>query len=58
MSFIDCHNHSLPYIDDGAKDIEMSLEMLRIAQNNQISDVILTPHHLNGGVKMSNPSQC
>ncbi len=48
MSFIDCHNHSLPYIDDGAKDIEMSLEMLRIAQNNQISDVILTPHHLNG----------
>ncbi len=48
MSFIDCHNHSLPGIDDGAEDMPMALEMLRVAEQNKISDVVLTPHHLNG----------
>ena len=48
MNIIDTHNHSLPGIDDGAKDLNMALEMLRVAQNSGTTDVILTPHHLNG----------
>jgi len=45
---IDIHNHSLPHIDDGAIDLDMSIEMLKIASKTGTSDVILTPHHLNG----------
>jgi len=48
MHIIDCHNHSLPEIDDGAIDTKMSLEMLKIAESNGTTDIILTPHHLNG----------
>jgi len=48
MKIIDCHNHSLPNIDDGATSIEMSLEMLSIAEKNGTTNIILTPHHLNG----------
>ena len=29
---IDMHTHVLPFVDDGAKDVEMSLEMLKIAK--------------------------
>lgn len=48
MKIIDIHNHSLPGIDDGAQDIEMSIKMLNIAANSGTSDIVLTPHHLNG----------
>lgn len=42
--YIDFHTHIIPEIDDGAKDVEMSLEMLRCAQENGAETVILTPH--------------
>lgn len=45
---LDCHNHTLPAIDDGAHDLEMALKMARVAVKNGIKAVILTPHHLNG----------
>lgn len=48
LKIIDCHNHSLPAIDDGAIDSSMALEMLKIAQQNGTTDIVLTPHHLNG----------
>lgn len=48
MKLIDTHNHSLPSIDDGAKSYEMALQMLQISANEGITDVVLTPHHLNG----------
>ena len=41
---IDLHTHILPGIDDGAKDLEMSLEMLRMQQQQGIHTVALTPH--------------
>lgn len=41
---IDIHNHSLFGIDDGARTIEQSLNMLQEAIDNDISDIILTPH--------------
>ena len=32
--YIDIHSHILPGIDDGSKNFEMSMEMLRIAEEN------------------------
>ncbi|MBQ8857708.1 MAG: hypothetical protein IJ024_06145 [Lachnospiraceae bacterium] len=44
MKIIDIHSHILPGLDDGAKDEKESLEMLRIAAENGITDIIATPH--------------
>jgi len=41
---IDLHSHILPGIDDGAKNIEKSLEMLRAMQELGYEKVITTPH--------------
>ena len=41
---IDLHTHILPGIDDGAKDLEMSLQMLRMQQEQGVDTVVLTPH--------------
>lgn len=41
---IDIHSHILPGIDDGAKDQKEALEMLKIAVEDGISDIIVTPH--------------
>ncbi len=42
---IDIHCHIMPGVDDGSRDIETSLKMLKIAEKNGITHVILTPHH-------------
>jgi protein-tyrosine phosphatase len=41
---IDLHSHILPGIDDGAKTLDVSLEMARIAVNDGISVMACTPH--------------
>jgi protein-tyrosine phosphatase len=41
---IDIHNHILPAVDDGAKDAEMALSMLREAVSQNIGHLVLTPH--------------
>jgi protein-tyrosine phosphatase len=41
---MDIHCHILPGIDDGARDMETSLEMLRIAERDGINKIIATPH--------------
>lgn len=45
---IDIHCHILPGIDDGPKDIETSLKMLKIAEEDGISKIIATPHFYRG----------
>jgi protein-tyrosine phosphatase len=51
MQYIDIHSHILPCMDDGARNIEMSLAMLRIAEKEGISDIIVTPHYRRGHYK-------
>ena len=41
---IDLHTHILPGIDDGAKDLDMSLSMLRLQTTQGVDTVALTPH--------------
>ena len=40
----DYHCHVLPGIDDGAKNVEMSLEMLEMLHNQGVERVAATPH--------------
>ena len=40
----DYHCHILPGIDDGARNTEMSLEMIRIMREQGVQRIIATPH--------------
>jgi len=51
---IDLHCHILPGIDDGAKTIDDSLDMARMAVKQGITHILCTPHHNNG--KYDNPA--
>ncbi len=44
--FKDLHCHLLPGIDDGSKSIEESIETLRIAEEEGVTEIILTPHYI------------
>lgn len=45
---VDMHSHILPAVDDGAQDIEESLEMMRVAYDSGIRQMIVTPHYKRG----------
>jgi Capsular polysaccharide biosynthesis protein len=45
---IDIHSHVLPGIDDGAKEIDMTLNMLQIAVSNGTHQIVATPHYRTG----------
>ncbi len=47
-SFTDLHTHILPNMDDGACNLEMSLEMLSVQKNEGIDRLALTPHYYPG----------
>ena len=42
---IDIHNHIIPNLDDGAKNLSESLEMARIAVADGIDTIVGTPHN-------------
>lgn len=46
---IDIHSHILPAIDDGSKDMEMTLSMLHLSVASGVTDIIATPHVNRGG---------
>lgn len=48
---IDIHCHLLNGVDDGAKTIEESLENLTLAEEAGFTDIILTPHYIEGYYK-------
>ena len=41
---IDAHCHMLPGIDDGSKDVAMSLEMINRSYDQGVEGIIFTPH--------------
>jgi protein-tyrosine phosphatase len=45
---IDTHNHLLPGFDDGAKDVEDTLKMCRMAVDEGIRAIVATPHSFDG----------
>ena len=50
MGYFDIHCHLLPGVDDGSRNMDETLEMLRIAAENGITDMIFTPHYKQGQV--------
>ncbi len=44
MDFVDLHSHLLPGADDGAKSVEETLEMLRVAFAGGTRRIVATPH--------------
>lgn len=45
---IDLHSHLIPAVDDGAENLEDSLELARLAVSEGVEHMVLTPHHRNG----------
>ena len=39
MEYIDMHSHILPGLDDGSKNMEMTLAMLRVAEQEGIGTI-------------------
>lgn len=46
--FIDIHCHILPGLDEGASNIEESINMLQIAKKDGISAIVAAPHIMDG----------
>ncbi len=44
MMLTDFHSHILPGVDDGSKDVEQSLQMLRMSAEQGVSRMVATPH--------------
>lgn len=45
---IDIHSHIINDIDDGSKSEEMTIKMLKIAEQSGTSDIVATPHFMRG----------
>lgn len=45
---VDIHSHILAEIDDGSKDMEMTINMLKKAEKSGTTDIIATPHFMRG----------
>lgn len=43
---IDIHSHILPGIDDGSKNMEMSIKMLKMAEAKGTKTIVATPHYM------------
>ncbi|OQB12022.1 MAG: Tyrosine-protein phosphatase CpsB [Firmicutes bacterium ADurb.Bin193] len=42
---VDLHSHILPALDDGAKDVDEALQMLRLAKTQGVDTMVATPHY-------------
>lgn len=48
---IDIHSHILYDCDDGSKSFDESIDMIKCAQKNGVTDIFLTPHYMEDGYK-------
>lgn len=44
MDYIDLHSHVIPYIDDGAKDLDTAVAMVEACTSQGIKTIVCTPH--------------
>lgn len=51
MFYLDMHCHILPGVDDGSRNMDMSMAMLDYAYDEGIRAIILTPHYHGGYVE-------
>ncbi len=47
-NFIDIHSHILYGIDDGSRDINESINMIKKMKDLGFNDIIITPHYIDG----------
>ncbi len=52
MRFLDMHAHVLPNVDDGAKDLDAALALLRAQQAQGVDAVAATPHFYAAQVRL------
>ncbi|HPY96839.1 MAG TPA: hypothetical protein PL063_06470 [Candidatus Cloacimonadota bacterium] len=45
---IDIHNHILPGLDDGSKDINTTIDYLQLVQSSGVKKLVFTPHYMPG----------
>ena len=43
-NLFDIHCHILPQVDDGARNMDMALKMLKMEYDDGVRSIILTPH--------------
>ena len=44
-TIVDLHMHVVPSVDDGSRNMEESLEMIRLAEKQGVTDIFCTPHN-------------
>lgn len=44
MKYVDLHSHILPYMDDGARDLETAVQLVSACVSQNIDTIVLTPH--------------
>ena len=49
---VDIHTHILPHLDDGAKNTDMSVAMMKMLKKQGVETVVFTPHYYG---KRTNP---
>lgn len=53
MKVADIHCHILPGVDDGSRDMEQTMRMIKTAYEEDIRLIIATPHYHIGKVKVN-----
>jgi len=51
-NLIEMHSHIIPGIDDGSKDIEMSLKMIEKLKEQGAQKIVLTPHYYSDTISL------
>jgi protein-tyrosine phosphatase len=46
---MDLHSHLLPGLDDGARDTQEALQLMKTAANDGVAGIVATPHFVIGG---------
>ena len=46
QGYLDIHNHILPGVDDGAKTIEDTMELLDMEYKDGVRHIIFPPHYI------------